>query len=334
VRLDSVLLGCQPERLPTVRGLAAMKATARPRADQTITLADGRTLAFSEWGSPTGHPVMLVHGGPGSRLLCPDEDATAAAGVRLLTADRPGYGGSDARPDPTLLGWADDVQALADRLGLERFAVVGFSAGGGYALACAASMPKRISAVGLACCEGPYDEVPGAWQQGMTPEERTLFELIRRDPIAARGAVAAHVGWYQDPDTIWESEPPAVDVAILARSDVRDALTRMSREGARQGVEGLVDDWIALSLPWGFAFADVKVPVSVWHGELDHLVEPAHPHYLSAVLPNSTLVLYPEDGHLLLLQHWSEILAAVTAAGETKDSAAERHEHGGRPAPQ
>ena len=75
-------------------------------------------------------PLLLVHGAPGSRLLCPDEDATAVAGVRLLTLDRPGYGGSNARPDPSLLGWADDVQALADRLGLERFAVVGFSAGG------------------------------------------------------------------------------------------------------------------------------------------------------------------------------------------------------------
>jgi pimeloyl-ACP methyl ester carboxylesterase len=290
-----------------------MKATARPHADATITLADGRALAYCEWGNPTGSPVLLAHGGPGSRLLCPDEDATVAAGVRLLTVDRPGYGGSDARPDPSLLGWADDVQALANRLGLDRFAVVGWSAGGGYALACAARMPERISAIGLASCEGPYDQVPGALEEGMTPEERTLFERIRHDPVAARGAVADHVGWYQDPDTIWEWEPPAVDVPILARPDVREALTQMFREGARQGVGGLVDDWVALSLPWGFAFADVRVPVAVWHGELDHLVGPAHAHYLSAVLPNATLVLYPQDGHLLLLQHWGEILAAVTA---------------------
>jgi pimeloyl-ACP methyl ester carboxylesterase len=311
-----------------------MKATARPRADEAITLADGRTLAYCEWGNPTGHPVLLMHGGPGSRLLCPDEDATAVAGVRLLTVDRPGYGGSDPRPDPTLLGWADDVQALADRLGLERFAVVGFSAGGGYALGCAASMPERIAAVGLACCEGPFDEVPGAWLEDMTPEERTLFALIRRDPIAARGTVAEHVGWYEDPDTIWEREPPAVDVPVLARPDVRDALTQMWREGARHGAEGLVADWIALSLPWGVAFAEVKVPVTVWHGELDHLVRPAHARYLSAMLPNATLVLYPQDGHLLLLQHWGDILAAVTAWAQTKDPAAGRQEHGGRAPPQ
>ena len=111
----------------------------------------------------------------------------------------------------------------------------------------------------------------------------------------------------------WSGSPPAVDVPILARTDVRDALTQMFREGARQGVDGLVADCIAPSLPWGFAFADLKLPVVVWHGELDHLVRPAHANYLSAVLPNSRLVLYPQDGHLLLLQHWGEILAAVTA---------------------
>ena len=76
------------------------------------------------------------------------------------------------------------------------------------------------------------------------------------------------------------------------------------------------------------------MPVVVWHGELDHLVRPAHAHYFSAVLPNARLVLYPQDGHLLLLQHWGEILAAVTAGSLTKDPAAGQQEHGGRAAPQ
>ena len=95
-----------------------------------------------------------------------------------------------------------------------------------------------------------------------------------------------------------------------------------------------MDDWIALSLPWGFDLAEVQMPVVVCHGELDHLVGPAHAHYLSAVLPNSRLVLYPADGHLLLLQHWSDILGAITARAETKDPTANRGEHGGRVAPQ
>jgi pimeloyl-ACP methyl ester carboxylesterase len=87
-------------------------------------------------------------------------------------------------------------------------------------------------------------------------------------------------------------------------------------------VGGLVADWIAQCLPWGFALTDLKLPVVVWQGELDHLVRPAQAHYLSAMLPNATLVLYPADGHLLLLQHWDDILAAVTARAQPKDPAA------------
>jgi pimeloyl-ACP methyl ester carboxylesterase len=221
-----------------------MRASARPRADATITLA-GRTLAYCEWGNPTGFPVMLMHGGPGSRLLCPDEDATAAAEVRLLTVDRPGYGGSDRRPDPTPLGWADDVQALADRLGLERFAVVGFSAGGGYALACAARMPERISAVG------------------------------------GRGPAREWAGWWT-----LDRPQPALGVPPRRPQDAGRCLAR------RAGPPGRAR---------------------------------ARPLLLGrAAQPDAGAV--PTRRHLLLLQHWDEILAAVTARAETKDPAAGRQE--------
>ena len=90
------------------------RATASPGADGTVTLRDGRALAYAELGDLSGRPVVLLHGMPGSRLLCPDEDATRAAGVRLITMDRPGYGGSDPRPGRTVLDWVDDYAEFAD----------------------------------------------------------------------------------------------------------------------------------------------------------------------------------------------------------------------------
>jgi pimeloyl-ACP methyl ester carboxylesterase len=99
-------------------------------------------------------------------------------------------------------------------------------------------------------------------------------------------------------------------------------------------VGGLVDEWIALSLPWGFDLTEVTVPVVVWHGELDHLVGPAHGRFFSAVLPNARLVLYPQEGHLVLLEHWDEILAAVTTRAKSNGPAGGRHEPGGQAAPQ
>jgi pimeloyl-ACP methyl ester carboxylesterase len=99
-------------------------------------------------------------------------------------------------------------------------------------------------------------------------------------------------------------------------------------------VGGLVDEWIALSLPWGFDLAEVTVPVVVWHGELDDMVRPAHGRFFSTVLPNARLVLYPQEGHLLLLEHWDEILAAVTTRAKSNGPAGGRHEPGGQAAPQ
>jgi pimeloyl-ACP methyl ester carboxylesterase len=94
------------------------------RRDGGLSLPDGRSLAYAEWGTSSGPPVLLFHGGPGSRLFCPDYEATMSSGVRLITIDRPGFGGSDPHPGRTLLSWADDVAGLADALHLDRFAVI------------------------------------------------------------------------------------------------------------------------------------------------------------------------------------------------------------------
>src|SRR5438046_1196794 len=63
---------------------------------QTVAAADGRTLTIAEWGDPDGFPVFLLHGTPGSRFVGQaDESAYASVGARVITYDRPGYGGSD-----------------------------------------------------------------------------------------------------------------------------------------------------------------------------------------------------------------------------------------------
>jgi hypothetical protein len=135
---------CGPTGRKVVEGFAVFK----PRTDRTITLTDGRTLAFAEWGVPDGPPVLFLHGNPHSRLWCPDVAATEAAGCRLITLDRPGYGRSDPPPRLSLRGWTDDVISLADALEIDRFTVIGLSAGGQYAAAVAASIPDRLLSAG------------------------------------------------------------------------------------------------------------------------------------------------------------------------------------------
>jgi pimeloyl-ACP methyl ester carboxylesterase len=63
--------------------------------------------------------------------------------VRVLCPDRPGIGRSDPHPERTIPGYANDVNTLVDAMGFERFAVLGYSGGGPYALACGAKLSER-----------------------------------------------------------------------------------------------------------------------------------------------------------------------------------------------
>src|SRR5207245_3071247 len=122
--------GSEPKR----RSLGGMIAR---RND--VRLPDGRRLAYDDAGDPAGRPLLFFHGlGASRRARHPDDGVAAGLGVRLLTVDRPGIGGSDPLLRRRLLDWPGDVAALADELGLDRFAVAGWSAGGPHALACAA----------------------------------------------------------------------------------------------------------------------------------------------------------------------------------------------------
>jgi pimeloyl-ACP methyl ester carboxylesterase len=94
--------------------------------DDVLRLRGGRRLAYAEWGDPAGAPLFFFHAVPGSRLWF-DEPATAARGVRLVTADRPGYGRSDLKEGASLISWAEDFEQLGTHLGIDRFAVVAWS---------------------------------------------------------------------------------------------------------------------------------------------------------------------------------------------------------------
>jgi pimeloyl-ACP methyl ester carboxylesterase len=235
-----------------------------PAVDPTVVLSDGRALGYALWGEPEGSPVLLVGTSPGSRLLCPDLAATLAAGVRLVTVDRPGAGRSDPDPHPSMARWVADAGALVDHLRLGRVGLVGWSGGGQFALAAAAGLPDRVTAVALAGTPAPAHDDLGDWP----PEEiRQLVGLVRKDPQGAVAGVAAANQWYpadpQSPMRLW-SAPGDQAVGNLPR--VAEAMAVMLREGARQGVAGLVYDIVAGSLDWGFPLGEVRTSVALWYG--------------------------------------------------------------------
>jgi pimeloyl-ACP methyl ester carboxylesterase len=290
-----------------------------PLRDDAIRLRDGRRLAYAEWGDPRGIEVFLFHGTPLSRLWCPDETVTASSGVRLLTVDRPGIGGSDVLPRRTFSDWPSDVVELADTLEIDDFGVVGWSAGGPYAAACAARIPARLTGVGIGASrhlsQFNFAENPAAHEE-LESEDRHMFELAQHDPdAAARAAAEAGREWVR---ALWERPETFFDRFKLPETDrfenpeQRRSFLEAVRESVRQGPEAFAWEEIDVFLPWGFRLANIGVEVQVFHGEQDTWVDRRHVDFLVEALPTARLTVWPDSGHGPS-RHWGEILEAVIA---------------------
>jgi pimeloyl-ACP methyl ester carboxylesterase len=291
--------------------------TAVPDVTQAyVHLADGRRLAYTEWGNHAGKPVLEFRGLPSSRVGdAIDNAALADSGVRRITVDRPGLGFSDPQPRRTLLDWPEDVRALADSLGLERFSVLGTSGGGPYAAACCYAMPDRINRAALVSGLGPLDR-PGALE-GMNRSEARTMILARRAPLLACGLVGAAVTAERiRAGTVYRglmSALPDVDRRVATDPRVRDSLADSFTLAFRQGVRGQVHDWGIISSPWGFRPEDIHAPVRLYHGAHDGRVPLHHARDLAKRIPHADLSEFPDEGHMLIFSHAEEILTAIAA---------------------
>jgi len=272
----------------------------------TIRVKDGRELMYEEWGDPGGIPVFALHGTPGCRLNrpTPDEERIAAAGIRLVTYDRPGYGGSDRDHGRRVVDCVGDVEALADALGIGRFAVEGGSGGGPHALAVGARLADRVTGVQCVVGVAPYDAPHFDWTAGMDPEnvkefgwalegEERLTEELTKEEAKVRARVA------EDPANLLDGFVlPEADVALLHDPRVQQLIRESATEECRNGVGGWVDDDLAFTYPWGFDVGELTVPVEVRYGASDVLVPAAHGDWLAAHIPGATARVESGKGHI------------------------------------
>jgi pimeloyl-ACP methyl ester carboxylesterase len=233
-------------------------------------------------------------------------------GARIIAVERPGYGLSTFQRGRRLVNFADDVAALADALGAERFAVMGGSGGGPYAAACAWRLPARVTRLALLSSVAPL-QIPGA-TAGMSRQNRRSFLAARVLPWPVLRAVYDLQARLivRDPALLIEQLSrvlPEADLAALARPDVHAMTAASVREAFRQGGRGMAWDSVLLARPWGFLLGQITVPAALWHGERDVLAPIAMGRYLARAIPNCRATFLPTEGHLLLYSHWPEVLA-------------------------
>jgi pimeloyl-ACP methyl ester carboxylesterase len=280
----------------------------------------GRDVRVRDAGDPGGSVVMYFHGTPGSRLdLGYDEQLPAGRGVRLVSFDRPGYGGSTPAPFG-LASVAADAHAIADALGVDRFATLGFSGGGPGALAAATVGGGRVSRVGLASGAAPFQLVPGLLDE-LDATDRAALALLPDDPEAA----AAGFGAGFEPLVELAKDPggPGVAPAFADTLSPRDrelfsdraflsAFETSMRESLRQGSSGGGWDNVSWIGDWDVDLSAVRCPVLLWCGTDDRFAPPAHGRWLAENLPQARLVMREGEGHFGIVEHLGEMLDALT----------------------
>jgi pimeloyl-ACP methyl ester carboxylesterase len=270
---------------------------------RSIKLHDERMLGYEEYGIPDGQPVLYFHGYPGARVEARFLAVAAAkAGIRLIGTDRPGMGFSSYKPGRRLLDWPGDVTELADQLHLDGFAVVGFSGGGPYAVACAYKLPQRVTSCGIvagAGMTGRYHYFLSRWMPWlMSPLMGRLF----RDAAQSRKTLLRMSQNWIEPDRLSLSP----EIAELMAASLTEAF--------RQGARGAAQEGTILGAPWGFKVEDVRFPdMHLWHGALDREVPIAMGQAVAARLVGTKPVYYPGDGHIsLIVNHSEEIMSALS----------------------
>ena len=292
--------------------------------DLEVTLPDGRLVHLWQGGAPSGPVVFFLHGCPDTRRAAfPGEGAASRAGVRLVAVNRPGYG----RSDPASSGHssvADDLVAVADLLGVERFAVLGMSLGGPYALACAARHPHRVTAAGVVAA--PAMALGPPWHRDdLTPEKQSFFAHLMSCPVEEAMALmrpefedfVATVS-PQDPDDVavaerWTRGLHPWDLEVL--SALPSAEVAASAREALAGTHGYLRDAAITFRQWDFHPDEVRCPTWLWYGAHDSNAPARNGRWFADRVPGATLVVREDTAHLgALHRYWDDILTTLRDA--------------------
>ena len=283
-----------------------------------LIVPDGRVLTFDTCGDDRGWPVFLLHGTPGSRMgPRPRDSVLYRLGVRLISPDRPGYGGSTRFKGRTVANVVSDIGHIADELRIEHFSVVGRSGGGPHALACAALLPQRVVRTAVLVSFAPADADGLDWYAGMAEANTHEFGVADRDPPTLTEHLRVRADRaMKDPETFFEflrTQMSATDRPLANAVSFRRLFAETYVEALRNGPDGWVDDVVALRGNWGFRLEDVHGLVRLWHGANDRFAPVDHSRWMASRIPNAEVQIQEGEAHFGAIEILPEILGWLAA---------------------
>jgi pimeloyl-ACP methyl ester carboxylesterase len=267
-----------------------------------VTLRDGRTLHVYDQGDPNGNVVVQHHGTPGSGLVYPpDIEKARERGLRLVSYDRAGYGGSTTKPGRSVVDVVADIEDVLDALEIERYASLGGSGGCPHSFACGARSERCLAAAAIAA-PTPYPAEGLDWVAGMGEQNIEEFGLAlegaeKLEPYLEQAAAELRQASPEQIKDVLASVLPPVDAAVLT-GDRAEHVKRNSDRAVAPGIEGWRDDDIAFTRPWGFELSELEVPTLLWQGVEDKMVPAAHARWLTERIPGVEAHISEDDGHL------------------------------------
>jgi len=274
----------------------------------------GVVVGIYEYGDPAGAPVMVLHGTPacGAGFAFADEPARER-GLRLIAPDRPGVGLSSPAAPYTVGDYPAQLGALADALAIDRFAVWGYSGGGPYAAATAATSADRVPSTAISAGMGQV----GVWAKfdDFEKTDRQMLEMATKRPWLAKlmMGVTARLARMSPKSAVksFEKQMNDTDRALVPGLGTPAEAMALFTHAFLRGPGGVIADYTALAQPWGVAVEDTTIPVAIFHGDADTMVPLRHSEELAARVPTASLTVWPSAGHLGTIAHVGEILDAV-----------------------
>ena len=297
-----------------------MPTVKRPALEGTIAVRDDRRLSFAEYGSTRGPALVWMHGTPGARRQIPLEARAYAEqhGLRLIGIDRPGIGSSTPHLYPNVLDWTADLERVLDTLGIDTVRLIGLSGGGPYVLAAGAALPDRVHGVAVLGGVAPTRGEDAA-EGGIIQLAVRLAPLlsVARVPlgIALTGAIRVVRPLAGPGLDLYAALQPPGDKNLLSRPEFKAMFLDDLLNGSRFQTSAPISDLLLFTREWGFAPADVTVPVRWWHGDEDHIVPLAHGRHVVDRLPDATLTVVDGESHLGGLGIAEEVLGTLMELG-------------------